>query len=536
MLKVLHAERAKNALSLPILSYDAAPEDTQISDEFRDLLQNARGAVGADSGNNLSEIVAAAVMAGMMQPTAAQRFQGPVEPRDSTATCTDNPQNGDMGKGEVLSQLGGRLALGDRQADESLTGDREGPLLPNSKRADGDTVENTLEHTQVQQAGAGEEVELVHNASGASVKAAMSQAGEGNAPDNTAALDDISAFSQPATGQSGAPELVSSDPRTVVESKLKSPQSSDKSAPAVGFEGSAPVDAETAVTTQGPSDDASVAVPAQPATLQKEVEERPHPALAQTGRGAFNARDAEISRFVSDAASSAARRSEVASAQMLLLRQSFEHRISHGREGISAPSGASASNSNGLSSNSFGLSGRSGSASDLRERGRAESNPMSRQTALRMLERVQVTLKEAARARDGKTLSINLEPVDLGRIKVDVSLREGALHARLTPENSEVVQRLREHAHELQAALRKLGLDVERVTVTVSGEEAREELPFNGNQPGDGKGFQDNRNNMPRDDGQVVENTFGNELAQGLEAVPDEAKTATTVWRDNWVA
>jgi flagellar hook-length control protein FliK len=161
-----------------------------------------------------------------------------------------------------------------------------------------------------------------------------------------------------------------------------------------------------------------------------------------------------------------------------------------------------------------------------------------------LLERVNATLKEAARARDGKTISLHLEPVDLGRIKVDVSLKDGALHARLTPESAQVGQALREHAHELQAALRKLGLDVEKVTVNVSADAQGKEFSPEQQNLGDGKGFQDNRNNMPHGAGQLAENTFGNELADRGEQVGEqvevalkEAKTSSALsWRDNWVA
>jgi hypothetical protein len=51
-----------------------------------------------------------------------------------------------------------------------------------------------------------------------------------------------------------------------------------------------------------------------------------------------------------------------------------------------------------------------------------------------------------------------------------VSLREGLLHARLTPESAQVAQLLRERAHELHASLRKLGLSVDSVSVSVSGD------------------------------------------------------------------
>jgi hypothetical protein len=46
-------------------------------------------------------------------------------------------------------------------------------------------------------------------------------------------------------------------------------------------------------------------------------------------------------------------------------------------------------------------------------------------------------------------------------------MREGGLHARVTAENSQVASVIREKAYELQSMLRKLGLAVEKVTVSV---------------------------------------------------------------------
>jgi flagellar hook-length control protein FliK len=157
---------------------------------------------------------------------------------------------------------------------------------------------------------------------------------------------------------------------------------------------------------------------------------------------------------------------------------------------------------------------------------------MNKGQLARMLERVQSTLTEAAKARDGKTISLRLDPANLGRVKVDVSLKEGVLHARITPENQQVMTALREHAHELQGALRKLGLDVDSVTVTVRSDGLQDEAT-GGQNSFDGRTFQEERNNMPHERSQVVENTVGNELAQWKEAVAPEQGVGVV---DHWVA
>jgi hypothetical protein len=157
---------------------------------------------------------------------------------------------------------------------------------------------------------------------------------------------------------------------------------------------------------------------------------------------------------------------------------------------------------------------------------------LNRATSQKMMERVETALKEAARSRDGKTITLRLEPVQLGQVKCDVSLRDGLLHARITPQNPEVVSAVREHSHELQTALRRLGLNVDRVTVQVltdkdSGSFAQTQGFL------DGKSFQQNGNNMPGKERQTPENTFGNEIADVPKSgTPDAGFTPA----DHWIA
>jgi len=125
-----------------------------------------------------------------------------------------------------------------------------------------------------------------------------------------------------------------------------------------------------------------------------------------------------------------------------------------------------------------GMGGFGNDASLLRGAGNQVKNDgaaralkaLPRAIAARTLEKVERALEEVARSKDGKTISLHLEPVTLGKVKVDVSLRDGNLHARLSAEAGEVQQLLREHAHELQAILRKSGLHVDSVSVSVGTE------------------------------------------------------------------
>lgn len=157
---------------------------------------------------------------------------------------------------------------------------------------------------------------------------------------------------------------------------------------------------------------------------------------------------------------------------------------------------------------------------------------LNRATSQKMMERIETALKEAARSRDGKTITLRLDPMQLGQVKCDVSMRDGLLHARITPQSQDVVHAVREHAHELQTALRRLGLNVDRVTVQVVSEKDPGSFALNQGFP-DGKSFQNNGNNMPGQERQAPENTFGNEFADvPRSGTPDAGFTPA----DHWIA
>jgi hypothetical protein len=102
---------------------------------------------------------------------------------------------------------------------------------------------------------------------------------------------------------------------------------------------------------------------------------------------------------------------------------------------------------------------------------KAEAVPPSRLS--KAVEQVEAAMKEIVRGKQTRMVSLRLDPPSLGKVQVDVSLKNGTLHARLVPESSDVGNVLRERSHELHGALRKLGLAVDTVVVSVStGEQA----------------------------------------------------------------
>lgn len=225
-----------------------------------------------------------------------------------------------------------------------------------------------------------------------------------------------------------------------------------------------------------------------------------------------------------------------AAVKLALLKQSFEQLKGAINDVKGAQSSAQSLGSHHLAPHSqalgVGVSTQvaSGEAASKMQLGfqKEASRPLPKGIAHRTMERVESALKEAAKSRDGKTLSFRLDPPQLGQVKVDVSLKDGALHARMVPENAQVATLLREKASELQSTLRRLGLNVETVTVSVGNESGS--VSFTGGESSpDGKTFQQERNKMPGQEAQVVETTFGNELAL-------QGPATKTVVDDHWVA
>lgn len=123
--------------------------------------------------------------------------------------------------------------------------------------------------------------------------------------------------------------------------------------------------------------------------------------------------------------------------------------------------------------NSFGGDFAKSSESASHAESARAARPLTPAASSRTMEKVENALKEAAKSRDGKTISLRLDPPELGSVKIDVSMRDGTLHARIVAESPAVNQLLRDKAHELQTTLRKLGLQVDTVSVSVSNQDDR---------------------------------------------------------------
>jgi flagellar hook-length control protein FliK len=180
------------------------------------------------------------------------------------------------------------------------------------------------------------------------------------------------------------------------------------------------------------------------------------------------------------------------------------------------------SNANFNASGSFSNKVSSERSESLKERAFTQQPQM-----LKAFEKVETALKEAAKARDGKTISLRLDPPNLGTVKVDVTLKEGTLHARIHADNQNVNQFLRECSHDLQHILRKLGLSVEKIIVSVNNENPEHDVAQNSG--GDFKQAMSDKENKGQG-----ESNFGSENGFGFSSeLPAQAETTHL---DHWVA
>ncbi len=151
------------------------------------------------------------------------------------------------------------------------------------------------------------------------------------------------------------------------------------------------------------------------------------------------------------------------------------------------------------------------------------SRPLPRAASTATMDKVENALKEVAKSRDGKTISVRLDPPELGAVKIDVTMRDSGLHARLVAENSQVSQLLKEKAADLQMTLRKLGLNVDSVTVSVHSDESGRNFA----------GFsKDQGNSSDKKGTKSFGGTEGSVLNSVLSATVDSGVTI----HDHWVA
>ncbi|MGA1191955.1 MAG: flagellar hook-length control protein FliK [Bdellovibrionota bacterium] len=146
---------------------------------------------------------------------------------------------------------------------------------------------------------------------------------------------------------------------------------------------------------------------------------------------------------------------------------------------------------------------------------------LSKGQELRTLKKVEEALKEVAKSRDGKTISLRLDPPSLGSVRVEVSIRDGVLHARLAADSVHVNTLLRDKGAELQQVLRGLGIDVNGVNVSVQD---------------DGRQSQQDSNMFSQQDGHFEGGPRDEASFKASSAVTVGAGPKGSPLTDHWVA
>lgn len=126
------------------------------------------------------------------------------------------------------------------------------------------------------------------------------------------------------------------------------------------------------------------------------------------------------------------------------------------------------------------------------------------------------------------SLEMQLNPANLGRVGINISLREGAVTAQIAVENATVKQALESQMVTLRENMNNQGLKVEAVEVTIASHEFEQNLE-NGaptgqqSQPGgEGRQNREGRNINLQD-----------LTAEGLEEMPEDQQLAARIMKDN---
>jgi flagellar hook-length control protein FliK len=492
MIRSLHGREATDATrALPHTEPLDVAADQELADEFEELLERARGRVSSAG----EEISALSIALAQAQTAIPIRQQAPVETRERVVPLEKNCEKNEE---DIAEEEGQTLP-----AKAECAAQGESPLVEEHKPSD---VPPPVEHEELEnsQPNPQENPEKSDMVDGVALKV-LAEGEEEGAIAAEVVAEEVITPKRAAEYLGGDKASSSKEEFQGTQKPLEFEVAPEKVKTAL------PIRSEARPEEQGQGKESDSVI-----LKPEDVESLSWRPTADTSGSRAS---------VSLPTDTALNRSGDMSIQMAILRQAFESvkGFSGGRHDANPKSGSTPSQSVGAASESRSTPG------DIE---RKSAKPMTRAQMHRMLERVETAMKEAARSRDGKTIRFRVEPFNLGEVKVDVSLREGLLHARLKAENQQVTAVLRDRAHELQGALRKLGLDVDNVTVTVSEDE---EARFTGTQQdlSDGKSYQDERNNMPGERAQVVENRIGNELADVSAAGPLRVSDAIL---DHWVA
>lgn len=91
------------------------------------------------------------------------------------------------------------------------------------------------------------------------------------------------------------------------------------------------------------------------------------------------------------------------------------------------------------------------------------------------LEKVKELLAKATQNRDGNSLTLKLNPRELGEITVKVTQRDNNIYARITPDSPEIESMLRHKAAELTQVLIQAGIKADQLHISIGQERTEAE-------------------------------------------------------------
>ncbi len=135
----------------------------------------------------------------------------------------------------------------------------------------------------------------------------------------------------------------------------------------------------------------------------------------------------------------------------------------------------------------------------------------------RVMERVEEALKAVSKSKDGSTISLRLDPPSLGEVKIDVTMKDGILFARLQADSNDVENLLKNKSLELQQVLQDAGLDVDSINVYIASKDSEEDKNQSSNSNNEDK--KENKKIIFSDDLEnASESTIKNESEPKMQA------------------
>lgn len=132
--------------------------------------------------------------------------------------------------------------------------------------------------------------------------------------------------------------------------------------------------------------------------------------------------------------------------------------------------------SGGPNSSPIGIAGSMGSErAQLARAKTGNAGALTPKNQAKLIEQMQDLLKRAAQNRDGNSISVRVDPPELGMVTVKITQRDNQLFARITPDSPEVEAVLRNRVEDLTHVLMAAGLRLDQVHVSIGRERSEAE-------------------------------------------------------------